>query len=170
MTREACAARTERRLNRLDGMAATFNYATGRPGGAVASATCRPASSATMWDPGWTRPDPTAPRRVGGLTAIALSHSSRPTVNERFPDLISFQSPSRAGRTPGRAGRAGRPGRHMDRKVTMSKYAGGTILTCTHEDCNCRVLIQAERHCPEVTDESTHRCSCGAEPVPAEAV
>lgn len=51
----------------------------------------------------------------------------------------------------------------------MTKYTEGTILTCTHEECNCRVLVQAECHCPGVTDESTYRCACGAELVPAEA-
>ena len=30
MTCSSCAARIERRLNRLDGVAATVNYATGR--------------------------------------------------------------------------------------------------------------------------------------------
>jgi metallothionein len=58
----------------------------------------------------------------------------------------------------------------MDKeKTAMTKYAEGTVLTCTHEDCNCRVLIQAECHCPGVTDESAYRCACGAELVPAEA-
>ncbi len=48
----------------------------------------------------------------------------------------------------------------------MANHAKGTVLTCTHEDCNCRVLIQAECHCPGVTDESSYRCACGAELVP----
>lgn len=45
----------------------------------------------------------------------------------------------------------------------MTKYAEGTILTCTHQECNCRVLVQAECHCPGVTDESAYRCACGAD-------
>ncbi len=48
----------------------------------------------------------------------------------------------------------------------MAKNAAGTVLTCAHEDCNCRVLIQAECHCPAVTDESSYRCACGAELIP----
>jgi metallothionein len=51
----------------------------------------------------------------------------------------------------------------------MTNYTNGTVLTCTHGECNCRVLIQAECHCPQVTDESTYRCVCGAELVPADA-
>ena len=51
----------------------------------------------------------------------------------------------------------------------MTKYAKGTMLTCTHQECGCRVLIQAECHCPEVTDESSYRCACGAELVPVQA-
>jgi len=30
----------------------------------------------------------------------------------------------------------------------MTKYTEGTVLTCTHEECNCRVLVQAECYCP----------------------
>jgi metallothionein len=51
----------------------------------------------------------------------------------------------------------------------MINYTEGTVLTCTHEECSCRILIQTECHCPEVTDESTYRCVCGAELVPADA-
>ena len=51
----------------------------------------------------------------------------------------------------------------------MTKNAAGTVLTCTHEACHCRVLIQSECHCPGVTDASTYRCACGAELVPVEA-
>jgi metallothionein len=51
----------------------------------------------------------------------------------------------------------------------MTKYAEGTILTCTHPECNCRVLVQAECHCPGATGGSTCRCACGADLVPAEA-
>ena len=52
----------------------------------------------------------------------------------------------------------------------MTKYTEGAVLTCTHQECNCRVLVQAECHCPQVTDESTYRCVCGTELVPAEAL
>jgi hypothetical protein len=51
----------------------------------------------------------------------------------------------------------------------MTNYTEGTVLTCTHQECSCRILIQTECHCPEVTDESTYRCVCGAELVPVEA-
>jgi len=52
----------------------------------------------------------------------------------------------------------------------MTKYTEGTVLTCTHQECDCRVLVQAQCHCPEVTDESTYQCVCGTELVPAEAL
>jgi metallothionein len=48
----------------------------------------------------------------------------------------------------------------------MANYPKGILLTCTHEHCNCRVLIQEECHCEGVTDESIYRCVCGAELVP----
>jgi metallothionein len=48
----------------------------------------------------------------------------------------------------------------------MAKYTEGTLLTCTHGDCKCRVLIEAECHCPTATDEPAYRCACGAELVP----
>lgn len=50
----------------------------------------------------------------------------------------------------------------------MARYAEGTVLTCTHEDCSCRVLIQAECHCPGAAAGTAYRCACGAEMVPAE--
>jgi hypothetical protein len=48
----------------------------------------------------------------------------------------------------------------------MSKYPAGTVLTCTHEHCDCRVLIQSECHCEGVDDRSSYTCACGAELVP----
>ena len=56
----------------------------------------------------------------------------------------------------------GRTRREMRR---MGSYSEGTVLTCTHEDCDCRVLIQAACHC-EGADQSKFRCGCGAELVP----
>lgn len=50
----------------------------------------------------------------------------------------------------------------------MTRYAQGAELTCTHEDCNCRVLIEAECHCPGVTSDSQYVCACGAPLVPAD--
>jgi hypothetical protein len=51
-------------------------------------------------------------------------------------------------------------------RPTVANYAKGIVLTCSHEHCNCRVLIQEECHCEGVTDESIYRCVCGAELVP----
>ena len=48
----------------------------------------------------------------------------------------------------------------------MTQYSKGTVLTCTHEHCNCRVLVQEECHCDGVTEDSLYRCACGAELVP----
>jgi hypothetical protein len=50
----------------------------------------------------------------------------------------------------------------------MATYTEGTVLTCTHEGCKCRVLIQAECHCEGATSESAYRCACGAELVPVQ--
>lgn len=49
---------------------------------------------------------------------------------------------------------------------TMARYPRGAVLTCTHEDCNCRVVIQEECHCEGVNEDSIYRCACGAELVP----
>jgi metallothionein len=48
----------------------------------------------------------------------------------------------------------------------MAANTKGTVLTCTHPDCHCRVLIQEECHCPGVGEASSYRCACGAELVP----
>jgi len=48
----------------------------------------------------------------------------------------------------------------------MPSYPDGTVLTCTHVDCPCRVVIQAACHCPGATGPSTYRCACGAELIP----
>ncbi len=52
----------------------------------------------------------------------------------------------------------------------MASYPEGTVLTCSHEDCNCRVLVQAECDCPGADGPSTYRCACGAELIPVEDV
>lgn len=44
----------------------------------------------------------------------------------------------------------------------MTEYTAGTVLTCTHEHCNCRVVIVDECHCEGVTKDSTYLCVCGA--------
>ena len=49
----------------------------------------------------------------------------------------------------------------------MTSYPRGTILTCTHTDCNCRVLIQEECRCTGAVGPSTYQRTCGAELIPA---
>jgi len=49
----------------------------------------------------------------------------------------------------------------------MTNYAQGTVLTCSHEDCGCRVRVEEECHCAGAGD--AYRCSCGADMVPVEA-
>lgn len=51
----------------------------------------------------------------------------------------------------------------------MAAVTKGTVLTCAHEGCNCRVLIQEECHCREVDAASGYRCACGAPLVPLDA-
>jgi hypothetical protein len=41
----------------------------------------------------------------------------------------------------------------------MSKYATGTVLTCGHESCSCRVRIEAKCDC--VGAGSSYVCTCG---------
>jgi hypothetical protein len=50
----------------------------------------------------------------------------------------------------------------------MSATAKGTVLTCAHEHCGCRVLIEEECHCSGVNAESSYQCACGAPLVPVE--
>ena len=44
-------------------------------------------------------------------------------------------------------------------------YDTGTLLTCTHEGCGCRVMIQAPCHC-DGADDTNYTCACGATLVP----
>lgn len=39
-------------------------------------------------------------------------------------------------------------------------YPSGTVLTCSHDGCGCRVRIEAECHCPDAG--APYQCSCGA--------
>jgi hypothetical protein len=48
----------------------------------------------------------------------------------------------------------------------MTDYPRGTVLTCTHEDCPCRVRIETECHCASAGEP--YRCTCGATMVAAE--
>jgi hypothetical protein len=50
----------------------------------------------------------------------------------------------------------------------MPEYTKGTVLTCAHDDCNCRVVIEAECHCKDATSTSTYMCACGTPLLPVE--
>ncbi|MBV9319629.1 MAG: metallothionein [Mycobacterium sp.] len=43
----------------------------------------------------------------------------------------------------------------------MADYEKGTLLTCGHEGCGCRVRIEVECHCAE--SGQAYRCTCGDE-------
>ncbi|MDA3640466.1 metallothionein [Mycobacterium xenopi] len=45
--------------------------------------------------------------------------------------------------------------------MPMASYEKGTVLTCGHEGCGCRVRIEVECHCPEAGE--AYRCTCGDE-------
>ncbi|MDA3660183.1 MULTISPECIES: metallothionein [Mycobacterium] len=49
--------------------------------------------------------------------------------------------------------------------MTHHGHEAGTVLTCTHEGCGCRVRIETECHCPGA--DQPYRCTCGEELVPA---
>ena len=42
----------------------------------------------------------------------------------------------------------------------MTQYSEGTVLTCAHEGCGCRVRIEKECHCP--SGGQSYTCACGA--------
>ena len=42
----------------------------------------------------------------------------------------------------------------------MTEYAEGTVLTCSHEDCPCRMRVEVACHC--ATAGEPYRCTCGA--------
>jgi len=46
--------------------------------------------------------------------------------------------------------------------ITMSAadFPAGTVLTCTHEDCGCRLVVQQACNCSSA-DGATYTCSCG---------
>jgi hypothetical protein len=46
----------------------------------------------------------------------------------------------------------------------MTEYPQGTVLTCTHDDCPCRIRIETECHCESAGEP--YRCTCGAAMVP----
>lgn len=41
----------------------------------------------------------------------------------------------------------------------MASYVKGTVLTCEHENCGCRVRIEEECHCP--SGGQAYTCACG---------
>ena len=41
-----------------------------------------------------------------------------------------------------------------------TQYTKGTVLTCGHEGCQCRVRIDEECHCPD--GNQAYLCACGA--------
>jgi hypothetical protein len=42
----------------------------------------------------------------------------------------------------------------------MTQYTKGTVLTCEHAECGCRVHIDEECHCP--SGDGVYTCACGA--------
>jgi hypothetical protein len=43
----------------------------------------------------------------------------------------------------------------------MSSNEAGSLLTCTHEGCGCRVRIEVPCHCAGAGEP--YRCTCGDE-------
>lgn len=41
----------------------------------------------------------------------------------------------------------------------MANYEAGTVLTCGHEGCGCRVRIESACECPGAG--AAYRCTCG---------
>ncbi len=52
--------------------------------------------------------------------------------------------------------------------MTATEFTEGTVLTCTHADCGCRVLVQRACHC-QTEAGATYSCACGAPMVIAES-
>jgi hypothetical protein len=48
----------------------------------------------------------------------------------------------------------------------MKNYAQGTLLSCVHEDCPCRIRVEVECTCPDAGE--AYKCTCGAEMVAVE--
>jgi hypothetical protein len=42
----------------------------------------------------------------------------------------------------------------------MGDLSQGTVLTCSHGHCGCRVVIESECHCPG--SGVSYTCTCGA--------
>jgi hypothetical protein len=41
----------------------------------------------------------------------------------------------------------------------MANLSDGTVLTCNHEDCNCRVRIESQCTCTAAG--ASYMCTCG---------
>lgn len=41
----------------------------------------------------------------------------------------------------------------------MAGYTSGTLLTCSHGECSCRVRVESECDCPEA--DAAYVCTCG---------
>jgi metallothionein len=47
----------------------------------------------------------------------------------------------------------------------MATYEPGTELTCTHEGCRCRIVVQENCNC-EGAREGSYMCACGTRLIP----
>ena len=47
----------------------------------------------------------------------------------------------------------------------MATHEAGTVLTCGHDDCGCRVRIEVPCHCE---GGEPYRCTCGDDLVPVQ--
>jgi hypothetical protein len=41
----------------------------------------------------------------------------------------------------------------------MAKYTSGTVLTCSHGECDCRVRVESECNCTHA--DEPYVCTCG---------
>ena len=46
-----------------------------------------------------------------------------------------------------------------EEEAGMTFFQKGTVLTCAHEECGCRVRIEEECHCP--SGDQSYTCACG---------
>jgi hypothetical protein len=46
-----------------------------------------------------------------------------------------------------------------EEEIGMTLFKQGTVLTCEHEECGCRVRIDEECHCP--SGSQSYTCACG---------
>jgi hypothetical protein len=55
----------------------------------------------------------------------------------------------------------------LTQEESMATVAQGTVLSCGHEGCGCRVVIQEECHC--TPDGTAYICICGSPLEPVES-